>query len=63
VQDSLAWHDTSSAAPKNNGVKIYKDVLPAGCFSLPRNPQISADFLMDRNVTDQASTEPGTLKN
>jgi hypothetical protein len=35
VQDSLTWRDViSSAAPKNNGVKIYKDALSAGSLSL-----------------------------
>jgi hypothetical protein len=53
----------SSAAHKNNGVKIYKDALSAGCVSLPRNPQLSADLMMDRNVMSQASTASETRKN
>jgi hypothetical protein len=64
VQDSLTRRDvTSSAAPKNNGMKRHKDALSAGCVSLPRNLQLSADFMIDRNVTSQACTAPGTLKN
>jgi hypothetical protein len=31
--------------------------------SLPRNPQLSADFVIDRNEMNQASAVPGTLKN
>jgi hypothetical protein len=44
-------------------MKRDKDALSAGCVSLPRNRQISADFMIDRNVTSQAYTAPGTLKN
>jgi hypothetical protein len=48
VQDSLTQRDvTSSAAPENNGVKTYKDVLSTHCFSLPQNPH-----LINRNVKE-----------
>jgi hypothetical protein len=44
-------------------MKTDKAALSAGCVSLPQNPQLSADFMIDRNVTSQASTAAGTLKN
>jgi hypothetical protein len=64
VEDSLAGREvTSSEAPRNNAVKTYKDALSAGCVSLPRNPQLSADFVSDRNVVNQAFPVAVTLKN
>jgi hypothetical protein len=64
VQDSLTRRDvTSSAAPKNNGVKTHKDALSASCTPLPRNPQLSAGFMIDSNLMIQVSTTPGSLKN
>jgi hypothetical protein len=62
VQDSLARRDvTLSAAPKNNGMKAHKDALSANCVSLPQNQQLSADFIIDRNVMSQASRRNSKL--
>jgi hypothetical protein len=44
-------------------LNYYKDALSAGCVSLPRNPQISTDFVIDMNVINQAFTVPETFKN
>jgi hypothetical protein len=64
VEDPLTRRDvTSSGAHKNNGIKTHEDALSAGCVSLPRNPQLYADFMIDRNVTSRASTAPGTSGN
>jgi hypothetical protein len=63
MRDSSKWRDvTSSAANKNKGAKTFEDALSAGSVSLPRDPQLSADFMIDRNVMSQASTAPGTSK-
>jgi hypothetical protein len=43
-------------------VKTYKDALSAGCVSLPRNPQLSADFVSGRNVVNQTFPVAVTLK-
>jgi hypothetical protein len=64
VEDSLTRREvTSSAAPESNAVKTHKDALSAGCVSLPRNPQLSADFMIDRNEMNQAFTVARTSKN
>lgn len=43
--------------------QTYKDAMSAGCLSLPRNTQLSADFVIDRKAMSQASIASGTLKN
>jgi hypothetical protein len=46
MQESLTWCDvTSSATPRNNSVKTYKDTLSTGSVSMTRKPSLSPDFV------------------
>jgi hypothetical protein len=53
----------SSGAPKNNGVKTYKDALSTDSFSFSQDLPFSADFMIDRNVRSEATDVSGNLKN
>jgi hypothetical protein len=47
VLESLTRLDmTSSVSTKNSAVKTYEDALSAGCDLLPKDPSVSADFVL-----------------